>query len=97
MPPIWLPLAPAVSQRPLPPLAIAVAPVGSVPIRLQTSVLPDDPSKVMPLPPLPEITLPTTPTASAGLRPMRLFDEVGATNRPSPVLPSAVPARLRPI
>ena len=78
MPPIWLPLAPPVNKRPLPPLAMAVVPVGSVPIRLQTSVLPDEPLKLMPLPPLPEMTLPTTPVASAGVQPDAVVGRCGS-------------------
>ena len=54
-------------------------PPGFVPMRLDTMVLPDDPSSTRPLPPFPEITFATTPTAAARLSPIRFRDDSGAT------------------
>jgi hypothetical protein len=60
-------------------------------------MLPEEPWKLMPLPPLPEMTLPTTPVASVGFSPMLLLDYVEAMNRPSPEFGAAAPARFRPM
>ena len=72
-------------------------PAGLVPMRLAATVLRDDPASVMPFPPLPEMTFATTPDAPDGFSPIGFPDDDRATKTPSPRLPAAAPARLRPM
>lgn len=79
VPPIWLPLDPAVIHSPLPPFPIPTVPVGSVPMRLLTSVLPEEPCRLMPLPAFAEMTLAVTPEAALGFSPITLLADPGPT------------------
>ena len=56
---------------------MAEMPAAFVPIRLATTVFPDDPASTMPLPRLPDITFATTPEASEPFRPMKFRAEAG--------------------
>ena len=79
VPPISLLFDRRVIRMPAPPLPMRTLPPRFVPMRLDTTVLPDDPSSTTPFPPFPEITFATTPTAAARLSPIRFRDEPGAT------------------
>ena len=65
VPPIVLPSEPSVTQMPLPPLPSPLLPSTLVPMRFETIVLSAEPCRLMPLPPLAEMTLETTPVAGS--------------------------------
>ena len=76
---------------------MAEVPAAFVPIRLATTVFPDDPASTMPLPRLPDITFATTPEAREPFSPMKFRADAAETYTPLPPFPAAAPARFRPM
>ena len=76
---------------------MAEVPAAFVPIRLATTVFPDDPASTMPLPRLPDITFATTPEAREPFSPMKFRADAAETYTPLPRLGAAAPARFRPM